>query len=161
MKGRTYKYLDAEPEYPFGYGLSYTSFSYSNMELKEQGDSILCSIDVTNTGDVDGEEITEIFVAGDINEKAENDKNGEYLGRMAIDNQPRYCLAGFERSFIKKGETKRVSAVIDKEELRTVLSDGSKVLLKGTYTVFAGGSQPDEVSKRRLGTAPLSMTIEL
>ena len=161
MKGRTYKFLEAEPEYPFGYGLSYTSFAYSNMELKEDGDKLLCRIDVTNVGDVDGEEITEVYVAADINEKAENDKNSEYLRRMALDNQPKYCLVGFERNQLKKGETKRVSIVIDKEEMRTVLSDGTKVLLQGRYTIYAGGSQPDPVSERLLGTAPMSMDIEI
>ena len=100
-------------------------------------------------------------MAADINEKAENDKNSEYLGRMALDNQPKYCLVGFERNQLKKGETKRVSIVIDKEEMRTVLSDGTKVLLQGRYTIYAGGSQPDPVSERLLGTAPMSMDIEI
>ena len=194
MKGRTYRYLDDEPEFPFGYGLSYTKFEYSNLaisndetlnksveEIDTQSESgeinasndktdnsdarsnsnITCSADITNTGDIDAEEITEVYVAQNVVEKAENDKNGEYLGRMEIDNQPKYKLVGFARTFVKAGETVRVSIDVDKNELMTVLSDGSRVLLRGKYDIFVGGSQPDAVSERLLGAAPLSATVEL
>ena len=107
---------------------------------------------------MDGEEITEVYVAADINEKAENDKNSEYLGRMALDNQPKYCLVGFERNQLKKGETKRVSIVIDKEEMRTVLSDGTKV----KETVYDMDKKPViEVKASRIRADILSTPAEV
>ncbi|MCR4608089.1 MAG: glycoside hydrolase family 3 C-terminal domain-containing protein [Eubacterium sp.] len=160
MKGRTYRYLDDEPEFPFGYGLSYTTFKYDGLDIRES-EKITCSVDITNTGDIDAEEITEVYVAQNVVEKGENDKNGEYLGRMEIDNQPKYKLVGFARTFVKAGETVRVSIDVDKNELMTVLSDGSRALLRGKYDIYVGGSQPDAVSERLLGAAPLSATVEL
>lgn len=172
MKGRTYRYLDDEPEYPFGYGLSYTKFEYSDLEITDSESSgdismdstenvIKCTVKLSNIGNIDAEEITEVYVAQNVVEKAENDKNGEYLGRMEIDNQPKYKLAGFARTAVKAGETVKLTIDIDKNELMTVLSDGSRALLRGRYNVYVGGSQPDAVSERLLGAAPLCETVEI
>ena len=87
--------------------------------------------------------------------------NEAFRGRLRLDNQPGYSLAGFGRNLIRKGETVRVSVSIDRDSFKTVLSDGSKELLHGKYTIYVGGSQPDSLSSRLTGAAPLSMDVEI
>lgn len=161
MKGRTYRYLEEEPEFPFGFGLGYSKLRYDKLEIKSMEGQVLCSVDVTNIGEYDAEEITEVYIAGNIIEKAENEMNEAFLGRLSLDNQPRYSLAGFGRNLIRKRETVRVSVSIDRDSFKTVLSDGSKELLHGKYTIYVGGSQPDSLSSRLTGAAPLSMDVEI
>ena len=163
MKGRTYRYLYEDAEYPFGYGLSYTKFSYDSLDIRnsEDSDKIICSFNVTNIGDISGEEVSEIYIAGHIVEKAENEMNDAYLGKMEIDNQPKWSLAGFERISLNAGEKKRITVELDKDSFKTVLSDGSKELLHGKYTIYVGGSQPDELSRNLTGSSPISIEIDL
>ena len=98
--GRTYWYFEEEPRFPFGYGLSYTSFAYSNLKLEESeirnGGALKVSVDVTNTGARDGKEIVELYIT----RKSE----GEVPGAQ----RPIRQLKGFRKVEIKAGETKRV-----------------------------------------------------
>ncbi len=161
MKGRTYRYLEEEPLYPFGFGLSYSKFDYDSLETEESDGYITVSVNITNTGCVDAEEVTEVYIAKDIAEKADNEMNDVFLGRMAMDDQPRYSLAGFARNLIKAGETVRISIPLEKESFETVLTDGMRELLSGKYIIYIGGSQPDELSKRLTGSAPLNIEINI
>ncbi len=98
-KGRTYWFLDKEPLYPFGYGLSYTTFEYENLALntkeisKAKDMEIIISLDITNTGSVDGDEVVQLYV---------RDIESSVI-------QPKKELRGFERVRIAAGETKTVS----------------------------------------------------
>jgi beta-glucosidase len=127
-KGRTYQYFKGKALYPFGYGLSYTSFSYSNILAKDQGDSIAVSFNVKNTGKLDGDEVTQVYV-----------KLPEQNIPMPIKQ-----LKGFKRISIKHGITQSVEILIDKAQLRYWDENLSKfVTPKGTYNIMVGASSED------------------
>ena len=144
MKGRTYRYLTAEPLYPFGYGLSYTSFAYSDLKLSADkianGDPVTVSVKVRNTGKMDGDEVVELYI-----------KDNE-----ASVDVPHFSLCGFKRITLAAGEEKEVSLTIRPESMRIVDNDGKRYIEPGTFTVYAGGSAPDALSARLTGSAPLS-----
>lgn len=130
MKGRTYRYFDKKPLYPFGFGLSYTKFKYSNLKLPVNPGSekdFEVSIDVTNTGDRDGDEVVELYLK---DEKASTPR-------------PILQLEGFERINLKKGETKTVSFTITPRQLSLINKKGQRVIEPGWFTISVGGKQPD------------------
>lgn len=95
MKGRTYRYFEGEPLWPFGYGLSYSIFSYSNLTLPpvplNAGDSLKASVTVTNTGKVAGDEVVQL-----------------YLKFPDVSGAPRRALRGFQRIHLEPGATQKV-----------------------------------------------------
>ena len=130
MKGRTYRYFQKKPLYPFGFGLSYTKFKYSNLKLPanvsaEKDFEVL--VDVTNIGDRDGDEVVELYVK---DEKASTPR-------------PIVQLEGFERINLKKGETKTVSFTITPRQLSLINKKGQRVVEPGWFTISVGGKQPD------------------
>jgi beta-glucosidase len=129
MKGRTYRYFKGEALYPFGYGLSYTSFSYAPAKLsatKVQGDGqVTVTADVTNTGARDGDEVVQLYVS--------------HPGQKAA---PIRALARFDRIHLKAGETKTVTFVLDSRALSTVDADGSRSVKPGKVDLWLGGGQP-------------------
>jgi len=130
MKGRTYRYFAGTPVYPFGYGLSYTAFSYAPVAVEpvngtaEQG--VKVTTEVTNTGDRDGEEVAEL-----------------YLIPPAFDAAPRMALRGFERISLKAGERRPVVFELSPRDLSFVRADGVRQVMAGQYTVSVGSGQPD------------------
>jgi beta-glucosidase len=129
MSNRTYRYFTGAPLYPFGYGLSYTSFQYTTGRLSTMmlhaGDSLAVSAQVTNTGDRDGEETVEI-----------------YLVPKAIIGAPLRTLVGFEKLHLRNGETKAVHMTIDPRQLSLVAPDGIRSVQPGEYELYLGGGQP-------------------
>jgi beta-glucosidase len=130
MKGRTYRYFQKKPLYPFGFGLSYTKFKYSNLKLPvnvtpEKDFEVL--VDVTNTGDRDGDEVIELYL---------NDEK-------ASTPRPILQLEGFERVNLKKGETKTVRFTITPRQLSLINKKGQRVIEPGWFTISVGGKQPD------------------
>lgn len=116
MKGRTYRYFEGEPLWPFGYGLSYTRFTYSGLEAAPSADGGLkVSVEVRNAGRRDGEEVVQVYVT-----------------QKGVEGAALRSLTGFERVPLKMGEKKTVSFVI---EPRAV--DGAQEV-----EVAAGGQQP-------------------
>ena len=98
MKGRTYRYMEEKPLYPFGYGLSYTSFAYSGLEAPasvQAGESLTVSVNVKNTGAVEGDEVVEA-----------------YISRKGLEDQPIRSLCGFARVHLKAGEEKKVELTV-------------------------------------------------
>lgn len=131
MKGRTYRYFDKKPLYPFGFGLSYTKFKYSNLKLPaiiSAEKHFEVSVDVTNIGDLDGDEVVELYLK---DEKASTPR-------------PKLQLEGFERINLKKGETKTVSFTITPRQLSLINKKGQRVVEPGWFTISVGGKQPDE-----------------
>jgi beta-glucosidase len=129
MRNRTYRYFPGEPLYPFGYGLSYTTFVYSNLRLSAQelkaGDALTVDVDVKNTGAVAGDEVVQL-----------------YLGFPKVPGAPLRALRGFSRVKIAAGETRPVRFSLHARDLSSVDEAGDRVVAAGAYTVSVGGGQP-------------------
>ncbi|PWD98537.1 beta-glucosidase BglX [Marinilabilia rubra] len=127
-------YIDSPntPLYPFGYGLSYTSFEYANAKISsdqlERGGSITASVEVTNTGDMDGEEVVQLYI---------HDKVGTVV-------RPVKELKGFKKINLKKGETKTVEFTIDEETLKMYNIDMEWVAETGEFEAWLAASSSDE-----------------
>jgi beta-glucosidase len=129
MKGRTYRFFQGEPLYPFGYGLSYTSFAYRGLtlpKLANAGDPIQITVQVANTGKIAGEEVVELY--------------STVLGAPAT--APIRSLIGFQRVSLKAGEKKTMRFDVTPRELAVVGADGHAVASAGVFEITAGGKQP-------------------
>ncbi len=129
MKGRTYRYMKQKALYPFGYGLSYTTYSYENAKLVSDdicGEAgVILRAEVRNTGVMDGTETVQIYVGLD------------------RDEAPNPQLKKIVKVPLKAGESKQVEAVLPKEAFMLYDEKGEHVLYPGTYHIYMGGSQPD------------------
>ncbi len=122
MKGRTYRYFEDEPLYPFGFGLHYTDFEYSDLSVKDGN----AYVTVKNTGKMQGGTVVQIYA----------DSAGE-------ENQPLRRLIGFARTELNVGESRTLEIKLDGNAFGLVDADGNMYSPSGSFTVFAGGSQPD------------------
>lgn len=123
-KPHNYVEMSAAPLYPFGYGLSYTRFAYSNLSIAPQGSNYLVSFDVQNVGDRDGEEVAQLYLHD----------------QVASVSQPMLQLRHFARVAIKKGATRRVSFTVTPEDLSIVNREMQTVVEPGDFDVMVGGS---------------------
>ena len=127
-------YIDVpnSPLYPFGYGLSYTTFDYSNASISsselQRGGSISVSVDVTNTGSMDGEEVVQLYI---------HDKVGSVT-------RPVKELKGFQKIHLRKGETKTVEFIINEEKLKIYNIDMEWVAEPGEFDVWLASRSDDE-----------------
>jgi beta-glucosidase len=145
MVGRTYRYINEEPLYPFGFGLSYTSFEYEDFEIvKNDEDSLCLQVKVTNTGDVTGTEKIQVYA--------------HYSDSRTT--TPNYQLCGIKAVDLAAGESKIVTLTIDKYWLKAVLEDGQRVVPNGEITLYIGGHQPDKLSCELCGNECLEMKIK-
>lgn len=131
MEGRTYRYFKGQPLYPFGYGLSYTTFDYKNLSIKEESsttDSISVKVDITNSGNRDGEEVAQLYLT-------HIDKES-YL--------PLRALKGFKRVFLKKGETKTITFVLSPKDMAVNNDFGELTVQPGSMKISVGGGQPGQ-----------------
>ncbi|WP_304137983.1 glycoside hydrolase family 3 C-terminal domain-containing protein [Mesonia mobilis] len=145
MAGRTYRYFQGDALYPFGYGLSYTSFEYSNLQLSssfKMNESIDVSVEVKNTGEMAGDEVVQLYI---------KDVKGSTP-------RPLVELKGFERIHLHKGEQKSVHFTIFPWQLAMINSNEELVIEPGNFIVYVGGRQPDS-SKENKGL--LKKTIQL
>lgn len=129
MKGKTYRYFTQEPLYPFGYGLSYTTFSYSNLSIPadaEAGTMIPVSVTVKNTGKVEGDEVVQLYLT---DEKASTPR-------------PIRQLEGFERITLKPGESKTVTFKLDPRKFSLINKKSERVIEPGYFMISVGGKQP-------------------
>lgn len=145
MKGRTYRYMENEALYPFGYGLSYTDFTYSNEKLssdliKEEG--ITVSTVLTNTGDLEGTETVQVYVKAD------------------REGTPNPQLKGIRKVTLKPGESKEVTVTLPLEAFALYDEQAVNRVSKGNYLVYIGGSQPDDRSKKLTGKKPASLAVK-
>jgi beta-glucosidase len=128
MKGRTYRYMMQKPLYPFGYGLSYTAFSYSNISLSapsmKVGETVDLHINLKNTGPMDGDEVVQVYV------KNKADVNG-----------PIKSLRAFKRVSVKKNETADVCISLPSKAFETYYDDIQRMVVRpGEYRIYVGGS---------------------
>jgi len=129
MTGKTYRFFTKEPLFPFGYGLSYTSFTYSNLSIPEKaiaGDKVKVRITVTNSGKVDGDEVVELYLT---DEKASTPR-------------PIRQLEGFKRINLKPGESKNVEFVLEARQFSIINNKEKRVIEPGYFTISVGGKQP-------------------
>jgi beta-glucosidase len=130
MENRTYRYFRGKPLYPFGYGLSYTTFSYSNLSLPQAkvnaGDPVGADVTVANTGKVAGDEAVQL-----------------YLKFPPVQGAPRIALRGFQRIHLGPGASQKVHFELKGRDLGMVTEDGYPIIAGGDYTLSIGGGQPD------------------
>ena len=139
--GRTYWYFDEEPRFPFGYGLHYTTFKYSNMQIANKiipnGEALQVSVDVTNTGKMEGKEIVQLYIS-----KVIDESNGEKLGY----NKPIKQLKGFAKVDLKPKETKKVTIKVPLKDIVFWNYFRNKMMIEpGEYTVEVGPNSSDTV----------------
>ncbi len=128
MKGHTYRYFTGKPLYPFGYGLSYTTFDYSDFSLANSvkaGDSIKVNVKVRNSGKMDGDEVVQVYASS----KSKGDA-------------PIRSLVGFQRVRIGAGDTREVELTLRPDAFVSYDETGNKVFIPGEYEVSIGGGQP-------------------
>ena len=139
MKGRTYRYFEGAPLWPFGYGLSYTTFSYSNLALPDApihaGDPLNASVTVTNTGKVAGDEVVQL-----------------YLKFPDVPGAPIRALRGFERVHLQPGESQKVHFELKDRDLSMVSEAGDPIIAEGKYSMSIGGGQPNTGAPAAAGT---------
>lgn len=125
---RTYKYFEGPVLYPFGYGLSYTSFAYSGLRVRDRGDRVEVSFTLKNEGPCDGEEVAQVYV-----------RIPGYEGKAPIKE-----LRGFGRVFLRKGESRRITVPLRREDLRYWSeSRGCFVVPEALPEVLVGASSAD------------------
>ena len=149
MENRTYRYFSGTPLYPFGYGLSYTTFSYSDLTLPEKidaGSDAKVSVRVTNTGKMAGDEVVQLYIT---DEKASTPR-------------PLRQLEGFKRVHLNAGESKTVEFTLKAEQFSMINKNDVRVIEPGWFTVAAGGRQPGLTgTSDSRGTQVLSSRIRL
>jgi beta-glucosidase len=148
MQGRTYRYYAGTPVYPFGAGLSYTTFSYAPLRIEpikgapENG--IVVTTEIANTGTRAGDEVAQL-----------------YLTPPAFEGAPRLALRGFQRLSLKAGERRQVSFTLAPRDLSFVTRDGVRQLTPGQYRLSVGSGQPGTGVAQQDATLTLKQTVVL
>jgi beta-glucosidase len=148
MKGRTYRYFAGRPLYPFGYGLSYTTFSYSELKLPadpvQAGQPMQVEATVTNTGKLSGDEVAEL-----------------YLSFPDVMGAPIRALRGFHRVHLEPGQSQRVRFDLKPRDMSMVSEAGDTMIPEGRYSVSVGGGQPNTGAPAVAGTFEITGTVVL
>src|SRR6185503_14763184 len=130
MQGRTYRYFKGEPLYPFGFGLSYTSFAYSNLRFDSRsvkaGQPIKVTFDVKNVGDSAGDEVAQLYIT-------------DVAASVPVTIR---SLIGFNRISLRSGETRTGSFTITPRQMSVIDDRGKRMIEPGEFLVSAGGGQP-------------------
>jgi len=149
MAGRTYRFMETEPLYPFGFGLSYAAFRYSGLKLQRPavpaGEEMGLSVDVRNDGKCGSDEIVQVYLTD----------------MEASVRVPLRQLAGFARVHLEPGQTRSVSFSIQARQMSLIDEEGRRVLEPGRFRVCVGGCQPDARSQSLAGTAVLCAEFEV
>ncbi len=130
MTNRTYRYFTGKPLYPFGYGLSYTTFKYSDLEVTTPkvyaGQPVTADVTVANSGSKAGDEVVQA-----------------YIKFPDVKGAPRIALRGFQRIHLEPGASQKVHFDLKNRDLMMVTEDGNPIIAGGDYTLSIGGGQPD------------------
>ena len=141
MQGRTYRYFTGKPLFPFGFGLSYTTFEYANLEIEGNNTATVptetskftVSVAVKNTGQMDGEEVVQLYLSN----------------KSAKTCVPIVALKGFKRIKLKKGETQTVTFTVNQEDFTITNGDSKQVIEPGKFEIAVCGNVPDQNSLRK------------
>jgi beta-glucosidase len=129
MKNRTYRYFGGQPLYPFGYGLTYSKFEYSNLKLSspelEAGNPLAVDVDVKNASQRAGDEVVEL-----------------YVNFPKLPGAPLRALRGFTRVHLEAGELRHVKLALQPRDLSYVNEAGDRMVAAGDYVITTGGGQP-------------------
>jgi beta-glucosidase len=144
MRGRTYRFMDAEPLYRFGFGLSYTSFRYSGLKLSRKiirpDQSLTVSVTVTNTGRRGGDEVVQLYVR-------------DLKASVPV---PRLRLEGFRRLHLRPGRRTTVRFRLQPRQLACYDDEGRPFVEPGAFVISVGGGQPDDP---RSGAVQTRLTV--
>lgn len=134
MKNRTYRYMEKAPLFPFGFGLSYTKYQYSNLKMHhnsiKNGSSTKVEVTVTNVGDLKGDEVVQLYLT-------------DTKSSVAL---PKYALKGFKKVSLSKGESQTVVFDITPKMMEMVNEKGERLIENGQFKVYIGGSIPSQRS---------------
>ncbi|OHX66619.1 glycoside hydrolase family 3 C-terminal domain-containing protein [Flammeovirga pacifica] len=148
MEGRTYRYMDVDPMYPFGFGLSYTSFKYGEVVVSKEKikskDDFEVSVKITNTGEHTAEDVVQLYLS-------------EYQVKFTA---PNHSLKGFERVKLAPGETKEVTFTISQEDRQIFNDEGKAIDPKGNLKITIGNASPMNRSNQ-LGANLSSTSIKI
>ncbi len=144
MKDRTYRYATWEPLYPFGFGLGYTTFAFSNLKLNrstiQAGDQLEFNVTLTNTGSRAGEEVAQVYISD----------------LEASTTVPFHKLVAFKRVALAAGETRVLSFKLDPEALMLINDEGEAVLEPGQFSLSVGSCSPGQRGQQLGAPAPVS-----
>jgi len=139
MANRTYRYFKGEPLYPFGFGLSYTTFKYSDLHLSKntisKNESLHADVTITNTGQYNGDEVVQLYIAHD-----------------GIHYAPLQALKAFKRITLSPGQSQKVSFTIAPELLKLIDNGGHSTFIPGKVKIIIAGSSPSKRNEE-LGAA--------
>jgi len=149
MAGRTYRYFGGEPLFPFGYGLSYTTFAYSHLRLSARTiaptETLTVSVDVQNVGQRAGDEVVQLYLSDEAPSRLTS-RNGGRDGAsdvVASVPVPIRQLAGFTRLHLKPGEKQTVTFTLTPRQLSLIDDAGRRVVEPGEFQLAIGGRQPE------------------
>ena len=149
MKGRTYRYMTEEPLYPFGFGLSYTCFEYSDLQLDKKnltlGDSLNVSLTLRNNGASDSAEVAQFYLTD----------------TQASSIVPLHHLIGFERVMLKAGESRKIKLTITPEMMSFFNDDGKLTLEPGEFRLEVGGCSPSKRGQELGAPKPVTAIFEI
>ncbi len=146
MKGRTYKYMNVDPMYPFGFGLSYTNFTYGEAKVSStkisKKDNLVVAVKVTNSGKVKSDEVVQLYVS-------------DLVASVEV---PNFQLNNMKRINLEPGESTEVSFQLTPKAFEMVKNDGSRVIESGEFKIYVGGSSPMKRSFE-LGAPKMAETV--
>ena len=149
MTGRTYRYAQQEPLYPFGFGLAYTTFDYGDVQISPKAvhpeQNVTVQVTVTNSGNTPGQEVVQMYLT-DVEASVQT---------------PRWSLQGFQRINLQPGQGRSVTFTVTPEMMEIVDQAGHRKLEPGAFRVTVGGASPGQRSQDLGAPAPVTATFDL
>lgn len=148
MANRTYRYFKGEALYPFGFGMSYTHFKYSDLKLSKQtvskDQNVNIEVTVTNTGKMKGDEVVQL-----------------YINHQGVEYAPASALKGFKRITLNAGESQKVKFTLSADELKLINEEGISAFVPGTVKITVGDCSPGKRSEELGAAKPVEALLSL